>query len=78
MRTSTDTFRKWVMILKALDNPKSMYQLAEETKIRYQTIMKYLDDLEDLGLIERELDSGPPPKYIIKRTKKGNCITKCF
>ena len=78
MRTNVEIFSKWLEVLKALDKPRTYRELADTINVSYKTVLKLIEDLEKLGFLEKKLEPSNPPQYIIKRTKKGDCIAKCL
>lgn len=79
MRTNVDVFKKWVEVLLLLQEREyTLKEIEEKTGLAYKTVLKMMDDLEELGFIERTIDSSTPPRYIIKISKKGECIIKCL
>ena len=78
LRRDVDKLRLIFKLLKFLDQPRTYTDIERGLGLSYKTILKLMDDLEEVGLIERELDPTPPQRYIVKRTKLGDCIAKCL
>ena len=57
----------------------TLYRIQEITKMSYKAVLKLVEDLEELGLLTRELDtSSNPPRFVVKATKKGKCLASCL
>lgn len=78
MRKTVEAFRRYIELLKAIDGKTSVYQLAKKLNWRPNTVLAYVEDLKELGLIEIRIEPGAPPRNVPVLTEKGRCILKCF
>ena len=63
---------KILFILKSGNDFINTRELAEETKINYKNIGRYLSSLEDMGYIEREIFQEGKKRFIMNSlTIKG-------
>ena len=69
-----------ILILKTLqeEGPLSITELAQKLGTNRNKTTRYIQALEQRGLIQKQLDPGPPRKVILTTTQKAQCILKCL
>ena len=62
---------------KELDGA-SIREIGKQLGWNYQKANNIAKALENLGFIRMELTSGPPRRYVVKLTEKGECLLTCY
>lgn len=67
-------------LLKTLykEGPSNQAQLAQKLAANKNRLYRFVQILEQRGLIIKTIDPGPPRQTIITLTPKGKCIAQCL
>ena len=67
-------------ILKTLyrEGPLNQAQLAQKLAANKNRLYRFIQILEQRGLIIKTVDPGPPRQTIIRLTPQGQCLAKCL
>ena len=60
------------------DNEPSVLEIGNALGWNYPKTRNVAKALEEAGLIKLELYHGVPRKFIVRVTRKGECILKCI
>lgn len=68
---------KFLRKVKELENEPSILEIGKALGWNYPKTNNIAKALEKMGFIELELYQGLPRKFVVRLTKKGECIISC-
>jgi len=74
-----ETLKRALAIMQCVaEEPKPISRIAEELGLRWNTVRLYIEELEELGLVEVRKERSAPPVTTVELTFKGEALLKCL
>lgn len=60
------------------EKPVNLTKLSQQLLLSYPATLNLVEALEKTGLVQRQIDPGPPRQIIVAPTPLGKCIAQCL